>query len=173
MVSVFRGNRGFSLVELMVAVLVLMIGTLGMLAVQITAIKSNKSTNLSMTASDFVHQEVEFVRNMGYVGLSSANLQTLQDSTGKTFTSYALLNSVYKNSAIDQTCNAPYTYCFYKGLDNTREAGGVTQTYRYTFKVMVNETYLSPYLKKVRLILYWDDGGKLKDMTMDFMVEAK
>lgn len=171
---VCQNNKGFSFIETMVALLVLMIGMLGLFAVQITAFKANKIANMFMVAEDSIHGEIEFIRNMGYVGLTQANLAALIDDGGKTYENYSALGAAYKHASINQACGAPFTYCYFKGMDINRGIDAANITYRYTLKIMVNDQFLPPYLKKARLVIYWEDGtilGRLKKIEVDFMVE--
>lgn len=175
METVSQNNKGFSFIETMVALLVLMIGMLGLFAVQITSFKANKVANMFMMAEDSIHREIELIRNMGYVGLTQANLAALIDDGGKIYGNYSNLEPAYKNASINQSCDAPFTYCYFKGMDINRGIDADNVVYRYTFKIMVNDNFLPPYLKKARLVIYWEDGaifGRLKKIEVDFMVEA-
>lgn len=175
METVYQNNKGFTLIETMVALLVLMIGMLGLFAFQITAVKANKISNMFFMAEDSLHKEIEFLRNMRYVGLTQANLAALVDDGGKTYGNYAALGAAYKHASINQACSAPFSYCYFKGMDMNRGVGANNINYPYTIKIMVNDQFLSPYLKKARLIIYWEDwviSNKLKKIEVDFMVAA-
>lgn len=61
------GERGFSLVEVMCAILVLGVGVVGLTQGLATALKSAKETELQTAASLFAAGQVELVRAEGYL----------------------------------------------------------------------------------------------------------
>jgi len=61
-------NKGFTLIEIMVAIVILSIGLLGMASLTVGIIKGNKlSSNLS-TATTLCQDEMEDMRRLGYSG---------------------------------------------------------------------------------------------------------
>ncbi len=167
-------NKGFTLVEMMVALVILSIGMLGTVPMLTLSIKTNKGANMFMAAEDLIHKEIEFIRTFGYVGLTQANLAGVNDDTGSSYVNtFGGIGANFQFTDIDTTCSAPFTYCSYKEEPITRNVAGNNVTDRYTHKIMVDSAYLSPYIQKVRLIIYWEHYGDLKNIEVDFMVEAK
>lgn len=58
----FSGNRAFTLLEVMVAMLILAIGLLALIALQIRSIRSNTFSNCMTVASHFARNQVENLR---------------------------------------------------------------------------------------------------------------
>ena len=68
-----RRDSGFSLVETVVALLVLTVGLLGMATLAIYVMKGNKSSNQISTATALAQDKMEKLRGLGYEGLPSSN----------------------------------------------------------------------------------------------------
>jgi len=73
--SVNRRDSGFSLVETVVALLVLTVGLLGMATLAIYVMKGNKSSNQISTATALVQDKMEKLRGLGYENLPSYDLE--------------------------------------------------------------------------------------------------
>jgi len=71
--SVIRRDTGFTLIEVVVALLVLTIGLLGMAALAISVMQGNKSSNQISTATALAQDKMEEFRGLGYEGLPSSN----------------------------------------------------------------------------------------------------
>ena len=64
-------NKGFTLIEIMVAIVILSVGLLGMASLTVGIIKGNKfSSNLS-TATVLGQDKMEDIRRLGYSGTSA------------------------------------------------------------------------------------------------------
>jgi len=57
------GHRGFSLIEVMVAVFVLSIGLLGMAALMATSLRNNQSADFRSQAVNLAHDQLEMLRS--------------------------------------------------------------------------------------------------------------
>ena len=67
--SVIRRDSGFTLIEIVVALLVLTIGLLGMAGLSIEVMKGNKSSNQISTATALAQDKMEELRGIGYEGM--------------------------------------------------------------------------------------------------------
>lgn len=61
-----KKEQGFSLVELMIALTILAIGMLGILGMQVYAIRGNAYSSNMSVASNIAQQKLEFFRNLSY-----------------------------------------------------------------------------------------------------------
>ncbi|RLA45095.1 MAG: type IV pilus modification protein PilV [Gammaproteobacteria bacterium] len=67
-----KSNKGFTLLEVLIAVLVLSIGLLGLAGLQLTGLRNNHSANLRGQATQFAYDMVDQVR-ANPVGLAAAS----------------------------------------------------------------------------------------------------
>lgn len=70
-----RRSRGFSMIELLVAVVLLSIGLLGMAALQASTLRNNQSANYRTQASNLAYELVETAR--GYQARDTANVRSM------------------------------------------------------------------------------------------------
>jgi type IV pilus modification protein PilV len=75
--STHRAPGGFSLIELLVAIVLIAVGALATMTMQQTAVKKNNLTDTRQTAAQLARQILETVRQTNYV---SANLNTTSGS---------------------------------------------------------------------------------------------
>ncbi len=67
------GQEGFTLIEVMIAIMVLTIGILGMMVMQMTAITSNNRASTITTASAIAASQVETLRNTPFNSIAAGN----------------------------------------------------------------------------------------------------
>ncbi len=67
--SVLISEKGFTLIEALIALFVLTIGVLGMMTLQTTAIRSNYRASSMTTASNVAAKRIEEYRNSSFVSL--------------------------------------------------------------------------------------------------------
>ena len=79
MSAVRFNNSGFTLIEIVVALLVLTIGLLGMAGLSIEVMKGNKSSNQISTATALVQDKMEKLRELGYENLPAPNSTVTED----------------------------------------------------------------------------------------------
>ena len=68
--SEFRNNKGFTLVEIMVAIAILTIALLGLVSVTIMVIKGNSFSQTMTTATTLGKDKMEQLKNTGYTNLT-------------------------------------------------------------------------------------------------------
>lgn len=66
-----RQERGFSLIEVLIAILVLSIGLLGMVGMQFASLQSNRDARLQSTAADLAREMAEMMRGNKAVAVQS------------------------------------------------------------------------------------------------------
>ena len=159
------GEGGFSLVEVLVAMLLLTVGMFAWIQLQFAAIKVNEATKRLMIGQDAVSQELEQIKTVGYIGIKSNTVLKNASFSYKDLLSE--LDPKYQLSGTDTSCNAPAAYCVYKGLQVDKVVNGTTVRYYYTVKLAVNPGYLSyPEIAKVDATVYWKSGNTLKNMQI-------
>ena len=68
-----KNSRGFTLTEVLIAVVVLSVGLLGMFAMTITTIRSISFSNKHTTAATLAQDKMEDIRNKSYANVTAAN----------------------------------------------------------------------------------------------------
>ena len=68
-----KKSRGFTLVEVLVAILILTVGLLGMAALTVGIIKGNKLSSDLTTATTLAQDKMEDLRRLGYSGTPAAD----------------------------------------------------------------------------------------------------
>jgi type IV pilus assembly protein PilV len=94
MKSIYKpiGNRGFSLIEVLIAGFLLVAAILGVISTTVIIIKSNSLSKTMTTATTLAKDKMEQLKNTGYDALAGGTDYADKDSTSQT-TSTA--NSVY------------------------------------------------------------------------------
>ena len=92
--SGLRNNKGFTLVEIMIAVFILVIALLGLISVTVMVIKGNSFSKTMTTATTLAKDKMEQLKNTGYGSLAGS-------------TDYAELDSTVYAAQTDPPC--PYT----------------------------------------------------------------
>ena len=95
--SEIRCNAGFTLIETVIAMLVLTIGLLGMATLAISVMERNKSSHQISTATALAQDKMEELRGLGYVGLPSSN-STVTENSVSGFPKYKRVVATYVNS---------------------------------------------------------------------------
>lgn len=75
-----NNNSGFTLMEVLVAMLILSVGLLGMAALITGIINSNKLSNRISTATVLAQDKMEEVRRVGYSGMPASNTTTEENT---------------------------------------------------------------------------------------------
>ncbi|MCK4467198.1 MAG: prepilin-type N-terminal cleavage/methylation domain-containing protein [Desulfobacterales bacterium] len=85
-------NSGFTLMEVLVAMLILSVGLLGMAALVTGIINSNKLSNRISAATVLAQDKMEEVRQVGYSGMPASDTTTTEDYNS--ITNYSLYKRV-------------------------------------------------------------------------------
>ncbi|MBI4687382.1 MAG: prepilin-type N-terminal cleavage/methylation domain-containing protein [Nitrospirae bacterium] len=168
---------GFSLIEVMIAMVVLLVGLLGFLSLQITAIQVNEANKRLIIAKGAATQEIEKTKAVGYTGLrTNTILTTTMLMAGPEewgyYAGFGSLPANYQFAGIDTSC--PFTYCVYKGVTVSKIVGGTAVNYDHTVKLSVVVNYLSyPVLQQCQMTIYWMSRNELKQINFVFFNEYK
>ena len=85
-------NSGFTLIEVLAAMLILSVGLLGIAALITGIISSNKLSNRISTATVIAQDKMEQIRMTGYSGMPVSDTTTTEDYNS--ITNYSLYNRV-------------------------------------------------------------------------------
>lgn len=158
-------RKGFTLIEVMIAMFLLLIGMLSYAQLQLTAIKVNAASKQMMMAQEVVSQELEKIKTVGYTGIKDNTVVINTSFNYKPLLTGLAAN--YQLTGIDTSCNEPAAYCVYKGIDVVNSLNGTAIAQRYTIKLAVNVSYLSyPAVAEVDATVYWMNGSTLKNMMI-------
>ena len=69
--SELRNHKGFTLVEIMIAIFILVIALLGLISVTVMVIKGNSFSKTMTTATTLAKDKMEELKNTGYGSLAS------------------------------------------------------------------------------------------------------
>jgi prepilin-type N-terminal cleavage/methylation domain-containing protein len=175
--GLFQGinGKGVTLIEVMIAMVLLLVGMLAYLGLQMTAIQVNEANKRLIIAKDAAIQEIEAVNLAGYVALSSQANAAL---TSLGYGTFGNLPANFQMAGIDQTCAAPYNYCVYKPVTITKNISGNANpiSYYLTMKLSVILLYPNlqfPVMQKCKMTVFYQSRGLLKQFYYYFFVEQQ
>ena len=73
-----RDNKGFTLIEIMIAIFILVVALLGLISVTVMVIKGNSFSKTMTTATTLAKDKMEEMKNLGYSGTSSSDITTTE-----------------------------------------------------------------------------------------------
>jgi type IV pilus assembly protein PilV len=79
--SGLRNNKGFTLVEIMIAIFILVIALLGLISVTVMVIKGNSFSKTMTTATTLAKDKIEQLKNTSYGSLAGSTDYAKLDST--------------------------------------------------------------------------------------------
>lgn len=148
-------QKGFSLVETMVALVVLAIGLLALVGLQTSSLRLSQSNKKADVSKSILVSEIEEIMT-----LSNLELQT-QTNVGDQSTR-AALGAPYNGALFataDTTVPAGYDYVRWRGISRTlvrddASVGGVAQD--FLVKIAIDEKYLlQDVLARGHVTVYW------------------
>jgi type IV pilus assembly protein PilV len=92
------GDRGFTLIEILVAVSILSVGVLGMAALQGTSIRQNAFSMRTTEATALIESKIEEYRNIAYASIPVGDDSEADLGTGGQFTR---TSSVQKDTPVN------------------------------------------------------------------------
>ena len=84
-----EGDNGFTLIEVLVAIVILSVGLLGMASLTVGIIKGNKLSGDLTTATTLAQDKMEEIRGLGYSGMPTATTTTPTIEDYSTIPGYA------------------------------------------------------------------------------------
>ena len=133
------GNEGFTLIEALVAMFILVVGILAMYTLHVTAINGNATANQITAASEWGSGRIERIFGMDY---DDAALQDRTPSDG-------LAGLDKTDATADHTATSPDGF--------------------YTLYWNVADDEPLPHLKTIRVIINRNDRGQAKSVVMNYI----
>lgn len=167
-------QKGFSLVETMVALVVLAIGLLALVGLQTSALRMSQSNKTADVSKSILVSEIEEIMTM-----SNLELRT-QTNVGDQGTR-AALGAPYSGalfSTADTTVPAGYDYVRWRGVSRTlvRDDAGVGAAAQdFLVKIAIDEKYLlQDVLARGQMTVYWPDSVRGLDfLETTFFTQRK
>ncbi len=85
-VLIFSRHRGFTLVEIMVAIFILTVALLGLASVTVVVVKGNSFSKTMTTATTLAKDKMEELRNANFAGIAPGGPETLQTIYSRSWT---------------------------------------------------------------------------------------
>ncbi len=139
-ISQMKYSTGFTLVEVMIAMVVFIIGVLAVAALHVTSIRGNASASSFTEATTHAGDWIETLMTLPY------NDGRLQDGSG-TGDGVNGLNDTVDNG----------------GADFSQK----TTDMRYTIDTNIADNAAVVYTKTIRVIVTWDDGNQRRKASFD------
>ncbi len=159
-------KKGFTLIEVLVAMFIFTIGLLGLLPLLISNIKLNEEIKMRNGALKLLESYTLSLRGINYDDFNVNNLKNNMNYQD-TFSSY------FTNSLTNSPCPTGYEDRLYKEDNLTKTVGGTSVNYRYLIKLCIDEDYLYPYLKKVHIWIFWKFKEKFHKMETEIFIGKK
>ncbi len=92
-----RRSRGFTMIELLIALGLSMVGLLGLIALQMVAIKSNANSRNFAEATALAQEKIEMLQATTYASVAGSSETNLGANPGSTLTPYTRTTTVADN----------------------------------------------------------------------------
>jgi len=161
-------QNGFTLIEVLIAIVILSIGLLGIAQMQLTGIQGNESASDFSEATAFGQDKMEELINLPY---THADLNdTDGDGTGQdTTASGGVVNGIDNDDegiAVDGIANF--------GLDDIAspdgselQTGATNTQYTITWNIAVDKPVANA--KHIKVHVQWRDKGRIRTLSMDMI----
>jgi prepilin-type N-terminal cleavage/methylation domain-containing protein len=137
--QLLTGHEGFTLIEALVAMFILVVGILAMYTLHVTSIKGNATANQITTASEWGSGRIEQIFGMDY---GDAALEDRPPSDG-------LAGLDKTDATADHTATSPDGF--------------------YTLYWNIADDEPLPNLKTIRVIIHRNDRGQTKSVVMNYI----
>ncbi len=91
-------NQGFTLIEIMVGIFLLVVAMLGVISVTAVVIKSNQLSEMITTATTLAKDKIEQAKNDGYDGLTANAVEVDYANKASTVQATVASDSIYKRT---------------------------------------------------------------------------
>ena len=149
---------GYSLIEVLISMLILLIALAGFAPLWMNFIRYNRSLEMRHIAQKILEKDVSRLRLIEIEDFNEDNI--------KNFLGYdTSIPYGWNQSPISDSCDPGYETRLYREDDS----GG---RWKYILKLCIDEDYLPPYLKRAKIWIYWKDRGEIKKINGMFFVGA-
>jgi len=160
-------RKGYTLIEVLVAMVIFLIGVLGILPLLITNIRYNEASQKALVAQKILENVASELRSIQVYNFTKSNLETIgfQDNTPSGYPSVP--------TSPPTKCPPHYEYALFRGYVINKIVNGNSVKYKYTIKLCVDDNYLKPYLKRAKLWIYWTYMTKNHGLNTQIFITAK
>jgi len=161
-------GRGFSILESMISLVVLLIGVLGLSGLQVVAVKANKFGTCMAQASELAHDLSESVLRWDYDDPRLASRATVASAEDAVIAEHwdmgradaAPLQQQFSDKAGDANAATPGALGAYQGLGSDVDADGTPDFVRYwnVYEADYESTGV-PQGKIVQIVVRWKEHG--------------
>ncbi len=158
-------EKGFSLIEVLVSLLILAVALSGLIGMQVTALRLNNANLELDMARDVLLRVIDEVKTLSNPELRVANKSNLLSGGEDNFTDLA---TDYQLTGIGTSTPSGYDFTRWIGVSETTMSGGVRD---FTVKLDVDEQYLlQDVLARAQVSAYWrPQGESMSARTVDSM----
>ncbi len=162
--SYFRLHHGFSLLEVMVAIFIIIIGLLGVLALISTSISGGASSTSRLIAANLAQEGIEVVKNMREAAFVADGTWNIWHSLGDTRVSTGNWSVQYNSNSLDTLWNnflkfdaASGLYSYDFGIDTS-------------FRRAIILDKISDNQLRVSSLVTWTDRNQTQSITVEDML---
>jgi len=159
-----NNSEGFTLIEVLVASFILLVGILGTASLIINSIKYNEANQKRVVAQKLLQGEVSKLRG---IDISDFTQSKLKNKLG--FSS-SVKQGYPSGGDVNSNCPSDYEFRLYKVYSINKSVNSVSLLYKYTLKLCVDDDYLTPYLKRVIVTIYWTYNKKLHNIKTKLFI---
>ena len=154
---------GFTLVEVLIAMVIFLVGVLGILPLLLANIKYNESVQKMQIAQKILESVSSELRSIKVYYFEKAKLKDLgfRETPPSGY------------PAVSDSCPPGYEYAVFKGVSVNKTVDNTSVTYTFTVKLCVDDDYLKPYLKRTKVWVYWMYRGKEHKLGDEIYITAK
>jgi prepilin-type N-terminal cleavage/methylation domain-containing protein len=94
-----KKQKGFTLVEILIALALSLVGLMGLMALQLLAVRSNANSRNFAEATALAQEKIESLQSTSYVSIAAATESNLGATPGATLTPYTRITTVADNGS--------------------------------------------------------------------------
>jgi prepilin-type N-terminal cleavage/methylation domain-containing protein len=172
MIDNCSSQRGFTLLETLVALIILTIGIISLIGLQSASLRLNQKNQLANVAKDILTSEIDKILPLSNLQLRETTNTGASNFVGQQ-TSIAALGSPFTDPPFSSTANpitvdtsvpTNFDYVRWSGIKRSLladEQGAFGKTFPFLVKIAIDEKYLlQDILARGRITVYWPSAKR-------------